>query len=126
MRTTAFTIRTATIEDAKGIARVHVDVWRETYSGIVPSSHLDQLNYEARERRWQDILSDSTPDRKNFVATDLTRSIVGFASIGPGRDPDFEKFGEIYAIYVYQRCQGQGLGSLLMQESFKFLRTSGF
>lgn len=121
-----FTIRTATIEDATGIARVHVDVWRETYSGVVPSSYLDQLTYETRGQRWRDILSDSTPDKTNFVAIDLTGSIIGFISIGPGRDPGFDKFGEIFAIYVYRRCQGQGLGRKLMHEAFKFLRTSGF
>jgi ribosomal protein S18 acetylase RimI-like enzyme len=121
-----FTIRTAKIEDATGIARVHVDVWRETYSGIVPSSYLDQLNYETRGQRWRNILSDSTPDNTNFVATDLTGSIIGFISMGPGRDPGFDKFGEIFAIYIYQRCQGLGLGRRLMQESFNFLRASGF
>ena len=40
------TIRPAEISDALGIARVHVNAWRETYKGIIPDSVLDALSYE--------------------------------------------------------------------------------
>jgi hypothetical protein len=36
----AVTIRRAVREDARAIARVHVDSWRTTYRGIVPEEHI--------------------------------------------------------------------------------------
>jgi ribosomal protein S18 acetylase RimI-like enzyme len=121
-----FIIRKASIEDAPGIARVHIDVWKEVYSGIVPSPYLEQLNYEAREQRWRDILVDSTWGRTTFVATESTGPIVGFTSLGPGRDAGFSNHGEVFAIYVYQRYRGLGLGGMMINKAFTFLANSGF
>ena len=41
-------IRTATIEDAKQIAFVHIDSWRTTYSGILTEEYLDKLNLQEK------------------------------------------------------------------------------
>jgi len=45
-------IRRATIEDLKGIAKVHVDTWRTAYKDIIPDSYLASLSYEKRETSW--------------------------------------------------------------------------
>lgn len=42
--------RKAALEDAPGIANVHVDSWRSTYKGIVPDTYLASLSYENQER----------------------------------------------------------------------------
>ncbi len=34
------TIRTATAADAAGIARVHVETWRDAYAGLIPNEVL--------------------------------------------------------------------------------------
>ena len=39
-------IRVANVPDAAAIAKVHVDSWRTTYTGIVPDEYLAQLSYE--------------------------------------------------------------------------------
>ena len=39
-------IRTATVDDASGMARVHVDTWRTAYRDILPASVLSTLSYE--------------------------------------------------------------------------------
>ena len=41
-------IRAAVPADAEHIGRVHVQVWRETYPGIVPQTILDTMSVEAR------------------------------------------------------------------------------
>ena len=38
------TVRAAEVDDAQAIARVHVDAWQATYTGIIPQPYLDQLN----------------------------------------------------------------------------------
>lgn len=37
-------IRKAAVEDAAAIAKVHVDSWRTTYKGIMPSDYLNSLS----------------------------------------------------------------------------------
>lgn len=42
-------IRPAIIEDAAGIAKVHIDTWRIAYRDIVPQSYLNEMNYKDRQ-----------------------------------------------------------------------------
>lgn len=39
-------IRRAGINDAQGIAIVHVNSWRTTYKGIIQNDFLNNLSYE--------------------------------------------------------------------------------
>lgn len=55
------TIRASCIEDAPGIARVHVDSWRTTYKGIVPDKFLADISYERREQSARQHLSNNSP-----------------------------------------------------------------
>ncbi len=71
------TIRMATIEDAKGIAKVHVDSWRTTYKGIIPEDFLNNLSYEKRTELW--IRNISRTDNYVIVAENPEGEIIGFA-----------------------------------------------
>ncbi|NWG15440.1 MAG: GNAT family N-acetyltransferase [Chloroflexi bacterium] len=108
-------IRPATLEDAAGIARVHVDSWRSTYAGIVPDDYLAGLRYERSEAVWRRNLSDPQSRSVYLVAEDESGSIVGFVCGGPGRDEHPDYSGELYAIYLFQEVQGQGIGRRLMK-----------
>ena len=61
------TIREARIEDAAGMAKVHVDSWRTTYAGIVPDTYLANLSYARREIFWRDILGNTSENKYRFV-----------------------------------------------------------
>ena len=106
-------IREAHAVDAAAIARVHVDSWRTTYEGILPSDFLASLSYEEREQSWKESLS--VPGGKTFicVAEDDEGRVVGFASGGPEREGNSVYRGELYAIYVLERCQRRGVGRCL-------------
>ena len=105
-------IRQAVDPDARGIARVHVDSWRSTYAGIVPAEHLAALDYERREANWHRILADR---RQNvFVAENRDARIIAFSSGGPERSNDSAYPAELYAIYLLESWQGQGLGRRLV------------
>jgi ribosomal protein S18 acetylase RimI-like enzyme len=110
---TSIPIRPACVDDAIGIARVHVDSWRATYKGLMPDTILDNLSYEQREQGWRRQLS--TPGHGFvYVACAPSGQIVGFVSGGPNRDGDPTYKGELYAIYVLPAYQGQGIGRRLM------------
>lgn len=104
-------IRRAGINDALGIAKVHVDSWRTTYKGIVPDTYLNGLSYSKREENWRRNLLSS----EVFVAETNEGEIIGFSSGGKERSDNYPGFeGEVYAIYLLEGYQKQGIGKRLI------------
>ena len=118
------TIRTATPDDARGIATIHVEAWRAAYRGIVPDEYLDSLSIDGRESAWrQNLLAAET---STWVAQEAD-AIVGWISAGPSRDTDAEtSAGEIWAVYVAPASWGKGVGRLLCTQAEQQLLTDGF
>jgi GNAT superfamily N-acetyltransferase len=107
-------IREATMADVAAIARVHVDSWRTTYKGLLPDDYLANLTYERREALWRRILSKPPGQDMVYMAEEPASGIVGFVSGGPERSGDPVYTGEVYAIYLLERWQGQGIGRQLL------------
>ncbi|GHO45231.1 GNAT family N-acetyltransferase [Ktedonospora formicarum] len=110
-------IRPARLEDASGIAHVHVDSWRTTYRGLIPDAYLDGLSYYNREQERRRILQaqqDGRSQSSTIVATEAeTGRIVGFVNGGRDRTGISGYAGELYAIYLLEEVQGMGLGRRL-------------
>lgn len=51
-------IRKASLIDAEGIAKVHVDSWRTTYENIIPKDYLDNLSYNQRTDLWKNNIGN--------------------------------------------------------------------
>ena len=114
-----FVVRDATVDDARGIAVVHIDTWRDAYRGIVPDDFLDALDYGDREQRWREGIS--APDGPIRVVCDGDR-IVGWSCYGPTRDDDVRgPMGELYGIYVSSAYWGKGVGPALMADALAWL-----
>lgn len=115
-------IRKATLADAKGIARVHVDSWIATYRNIVPDTYLDQLSYEAREQLWKENLKANN----NFVAENDDGEIIGFADGGKERTGKYAALqGELYSIYILPEYQAKGIGRSLIKRVVEHLKENG-
>jgi L-amino acid N-acyltransferase YncA len=111
-------IREATISDAEGIAKVHVDSWRTTYKNIISDEFLNKLSYEQRTILW--INNISREDNYVFVAENQNGEIIGFADGGQeksGKYPGFE--GDVTAIYILKEYQGLGVGKKLLNQLFE-------
>jgi ribosomal protein S18 acetylase RimI-like enzyme len=120
-------IRPGRVEDADGIAAVHVASWRTTYAGIVPDDYLAALDAAVMAGRWRERLKEGT--QLILVAQDEDASrVVGFASGGALREAidGYHADGELYAIYLLQEKQTQGTGRLLVQRFAAQLRADGF
>jgi ribosomal protein S18 acetylase RimI-like enzyme len=121
------TIREAVPADAEGIARVHVDSWRTTYPGIMPQEHLDALSVSEYEQMWWGRLRFAGLNQPLVsVAETEDRQLVGFVSGGAERSRDANYLGEIYALYLLQPFQRQGLGRQLVQNMARRLHAGGF
>ena len=109
-------VREAKIADAAAIARVNLDTWRTAYRKIIPADYLAQLSYEKRESDWQETLENA----KNTgifvcVAENDSGQIVGFASGGCERMGKYPYQGELFAIYILEAYQRQGIGQQLVR-----------
>lgn len=132
------TIRKATPQDAAAVARVHILSWRQTYTGLVPQSHLDSLNLETRTKNWRSHLE--TPGSFDvFLAAPDDGEVYGIAAAGKRRsggqasvegssskgDGTAEYDGEVYLIYVLNEAKGRGIGRLLMRAVAESMRGEG-
>ena len=116
-------IRRALPSDAPGIARVDVDSWRSTYVGLVPDDLLASYDYGERERARRIGIADESTI--TYVAEHKTDGIVGFLSGGPARMDDMPYAGELYAIYLLEQHQRQGIGRKLVGELCAWLLSQG-
>ena len=109
-----FTVRRAVEADAPAIAHIHVQSWRETYTGLISPEFLDRATNETARRRredsWRATLSKHLED---VFVTEQGGEVVAFASVGPARDhPGYGS--ELMTLYSLRRVQGQGIGKGLL------------
>jgi ribosomal protein S18 acetylase RimI-like enzyme len=119
-------LRRATVDDAQGIAEVHVRSWRAAYRDLLPHELLAGLSVERRQGFWHDELRLVTGDHRPWIA-DHQGTVVGFVSAGLSRDDDASgRVGEIYAIYVDPDCWSRGIGRNLLGHATRDLTGHGF
>jgi GNAT superfamily N-acetyltransferase len=106
-------IRQAVGADAEPLAHLHVDVWDDAYTGLMPQGILDDRREKVAERvdKWRGILGGPEP---TWVAED-SDGLIGFASTGPARDNDMDDTLELYALYVRASYWGTGVGYALFE-----------
>ena len=118
------TVRPATAEDADAIGRVQVETWRAAYEGLMTDEAVATFDVESRQRMWREGLAqEPRPGSATFVA-ELDGEVVGFASVGAGRDE--EGVGELYAIYLHPSCWDRGIGRALLERAEESMRSAGF
>jgi ribosomal protein S18 acetylase RimI-like enzyme len=120
-----FSIRPAQPEDAPAIAHVHVESWRTTYKDLMPDEILANLSAERRETYWRGVISNAEAADFVYVAETDDGRVVGFASGGPERDNHPVYKGELYAIYLLQAYQGQGIGRAMAAQVARKLVDGG-
>lgn len=116
--------RHATMEDAAGIAKVHVDTWHTTYSGILPQSVLDNLSYAKRTELWESNIANE--NNVIFVSENCKGEITGFV-VGATRETNLEPgASDLTSIYLLEECQGKGVGKQLLKVMMQSFKERGF
>jgi ribosomal protein S18 acetylase RimI-like enzyme len=110
------TLRRAGPEDARRIAEIHIESWRETYAGMMPAPILAGLDIEEWTPKWRRNLADDDPAAATFLVLDEGRP----AGFGLCRRQRSEKLlplgfsGEITSLYLLRRIQRRGAGRRLL------------
>ena len=82
-------IRPADVEDADGIAEVHVRSWRGAYRGLIPQEYLDGLDTAERAGLWVRITGRVDRTRSDVLVAEEDGRLLGFAAFGPAQQLDF-------------------------------------
>ncbi len=112
MRDFGMLIRDAMPEDARGVAEVHVRAWQIAYYGLMPQAFLDRLSVEERAKRY--TFGDCGKEKPQTLLAVEADEILGFATVGAGRDENLAGYGELYALYVDPLHWGKKVGLKLM------------
>jgi GNAT superfamily N-acetyltransferase len=108
-------VRQARAEDAKAMARIHVQSWRETYRGLMADEILDRPDFvERRERFWTAALGDERYSANIVAVAERGGELVGIASAGPAEDPDARWPVQLFVLYVLAADHGTGAGGDLL------------
>ncbi len=133
-------LRSAGLNDAGPIARVHVTTWRAAYAGLVPDTYLVGMTEVGRMRFWRRLLGRPQAEETILVAeiesaasaasagsaaSDSGPQVVGFGSCGPSRPYGLPYRGEVFTLYVTDDWQGRGIGRALIRALFVDLVARG-
>ncbi|MEO9169775.1 MAG: GNAT family N-acetyltransferase [Candidatus Baltobacteraceae bacterium] len=118
---TGSSIRRADRGDAQAIARVHVQVWHESFRGMVPDRAIDQHTLESRRANWSEWVV-----RENWFThvAEIDRAVVGFACAFPdSAEAGYDAY--LNTLYVLQTAQQRGIARALLHAAIKDLRAYG-
>ena len=114
------TIRPVRFDDTAEVLRIYVASWNLGFGERMPRIEADP----GRLARWQKDLAAPSPQRWWLAERD--GAIVGFAGIGPCRDPVDPSLGELDTIAVDPNCWRSGVGRALMSQALRALSADGY
>jgi len=117
-----YAIRPAVPDDAEAVARIYIDSWNAGF-GELMSQPNRTVTTELVER-WRHDLAQPTPHR--WWVAQHEGSIVGFAGIGPSRDPVDSQLGELHAIAIDPPYWRKGIGRALISLALQHLVSDGY
>lgn len=116
------TIRSALQDDAETVARIYIDSWNSGFGELL--SGANRTVTPKCVERWRHDLVQPIPHR--WWVAESMGSIVGFAGIGPSRDPVNVQLGELDTIAVDPPYWRARIGKALMAVAQHFLRVDGY
>jgi len=101
--------------DAEALTDLHLDVWEQAYTDLMPASVFAERRAGRAQRaeRWRGIIAAGSS--ANLLAWSPEGRLLGFSSTGPGRDPADDALPplELMALYVRAEVYGDGVGHAL-------------
>ena len=115
-------IRSASAADAEVVVRIYIDSWNASFGELL--SRADRTVTPELLARWRRALARPVPHR--WWVAEHSGAIVGFAGIGPSRDPVDPSIGELESIAVDEPYWRMGIGSALIEVAHGSLVQDGY
>lgn len=123
-----FRIEPPSDADARELAALHMQVWRDTYAGMLSQNYLDGMQLEPRIARWRKsigVASARESEAGGVIDGVLFRSrlgrhtpsgrIAGFCIVGAARDEDAPLKQELGVLNVLGDFHGTGVARQLVE-----------
>ena len=110
------TIGPAVPGDAAGIAAVHVAVWRNAYSGLLPDRSLARLSQPRLAFRYDVAIRQGA----GMLVARAGMEVVGFATMSPSA-AGAPAEGEVETLYVLDDWRERGIGRALLRAAAEHL-----
>ena len=104
-------VRKGRVTDAKDLAEVFRDSWRQAYRGIIPHLHLETMIGRRGVEWWQGSLRSGD----SVLVLEVCGDVAGYATWGASRTRGQKQQGEIYELYLAPLYQGLGFGEHLFE-----------
>ena len=118
-------IRKMTVNDCKDVTHVITVAWNETYKGIVPDEILDNMYLTEEERTNKSINRFDENNNHQFVL-EVDNKIVGYMNVGSSDETEYDKCGEIHALYIINGYKGDGFGKEMVKAGMEELKKMGY
>ena len=117
-------IESATAEDCRAVAEVHVESWQHAYKAFLPEQYLASLSVADREAGWRRMV-ERFPS--HLLLARSAGQVAGFVAFGASRDEGAPPGrAEVFAIYVKPAFWSAGAGRQLCVAALQQLRTEGY
>jgi len=117
-------VRDIEAKDVDTISKIHVDVWNETYRGILPDEEIDRRTYSSSKKHWAQALDK--PDKHTFYLLAETEGQTAGFCIASSRPRDsFDYDSELMAINILKAHHRKGIGKALFFETMRRLQSMG-
>lgn len=111
---TRFEVRSAQPADAAGMAKVHVETWREAYRGLMGDAVLDDpALLDWRGKFWAAALTEPKYKQNTIAVASVDGTVIGIAMSGPSLD-DAAGPQQLHVLYAYAAFHGSGVGAALL------------
>ncbi len=104
-------IRVASKDDAKYIADIHTQSWRNTYQSALTKQYLAEIVPKERSEVWKDRLENPKYNQHVIVA-ESDGKIVGFGCVYSGENTEWGAY--LDNLHVSKSYQSKGIGKLLL------------
>lgn len=118
-------LRAACQSDARALATLRVQVWRDAFRGLFPDEYLDDMDIEESVAMWEKVLSSDLAARAVVVVAERGHELVGFAG---GFVLDESRHGadaELTAVYLRADVRQSGWGTRLVEQVVAACRDMG-
>ncbi|WP_230500810.1 GNAT family N-acetyltransferase [Sutcliffiella rhizosphaerae] len=110
---------------AKPGDKIVIANWKTTYKGIIEDRYLQTISVVRRQKMWKEAIEEGY-ETKCLYVVERDRVIIGFATGGSERTNNYRIDDELFAIYILEEFQGQGIGIKLFEKVATFLSKKGY